>query len=249
MPRKVRDDNPRFTLSPSSSAGRPREGLAQAWVSMARRAAGTFARLPKNHVARGTSCTCWIVKTVVFRLKGDLAGGPRCRARGVDKLLAGDDDLATRPSATLAYAHYQSGMTRLLWPSTSSAHGRASAAATASPREPRTHAVVAADSAAEAIALVRALEGEAEHATSWLTSLEGSSRIRDRRVLSRSALISIGRLDDARRPATGSSLLADVRDSDEFWAFAAHAEQPLRPVLGRPRRDRRRPRPHLGRPR
>ncbi|MBX3100475.1 MAG: response regulator transcription factor [Salinibacterium sp.] len=82
-------------------------------------------------------------------------------------------------------------------------------------------AIVAADRAAEAIALVRALEGEAEHATNWLTTLDG--RESGTAGLVARALVSIGRLD-SRDAQHWLALLADVRDNDEFWAFAAHAD-------------------------
>ncbi len=217
MPRKVRDDNPRFTLS-LELGWQTREGLAQAWVSMARRAAGTFARLPKT-MSPWDQLHVLIVKTIVYRLKGDLQAALEA-ARGIDELLAGDDDLAARPAATLAEAHYQSGLSRLLSldlvgarESFSSSYGLAQGTTDS--------AVAAADRAAEAIALVRALEGEAEHATNWLTSLE--ARPVGTAGLVAQALVSIGRLDD-RDARHRLSLLADVRDTDEFWAFAAHAE-------------------------
>jgi LuxR family maltose regulon positive regulatory protein len=217
MPRKVRDDNPRFTLS-LELGWQPREGLAQAWVSMARRAAGTFARLPKT-MSPWDQLHVYIVKTIVFRLKGDLPAALDA-AQSIDDLLAGDDDLATRPAATLTEAHYQSGLTRLLAldlvgarESFSSSYGLAQGASDS--------AVAAADRAAEAIALVRALEGEAEHATNWLTTLDG--RESGTAGLVARALVSIGRLD-ARDARHWLSLLASARDNDEFWAFAAHAE-------------------------
>jgi LuxR family maltose regulon positive regulatory protein len=216
MPRKVRDDNPRFTLA-LELGWQPREGLAQAWVSMARRAAGTFSRLPTT-LAPWDQLHVWVVKTVVYRLKGDLAAALDA-ALAVDQLLAADDDLAARPAATLAYAHYQSGMTRLVAldlvgarESFSNSYGLAQGF--------RDHAVVAADRAAEAIALVRALEGEAEHATSWLATL--GDRVPGTAGLVARALVSIGRLDPDEAQHW-LSLLADVRDGDEFWAFAAHA--------------------------
>ena len=97
MPRKVREDNPRFTLS-LELGWLPREGLAQAWASMARRAAGTFARLPKT-MSPWDELHVYIVKTIVFRLKGDLPAALDA-AQSIDDLLAGDDDLAARPAAT-----------------------------------------------------------------------------------------------------------------------------------------------------
>lgn len=213
MPRKVRDDNPRFTLS-LELGWQPREGLAQAWVSMARRAAGTFARLPKT-MSPWDQLHVHIIKTIVFRLKGDLPAALEA-AEALDDLLATDDDLAGRPATTLTEAHYQSGMTRLL------------AVDLVGARETFTTSyglaqgsIAAADRAAEAIALVRALEGEAEHAANWLSTLD--DREPGTAGLVAHALVSIGRLDeaDARH---WLALLADVRDSDEFWAFAAHAE-------------------------
>jgi len=217
LPRKVREDNPRFTLS-LELGWQPREGLAQAWVSMARRAAGTFARLPKV-MSSWDQLHVYIVKTIVFRLKGDLPAAVEA-AQSLDELLANDDELATRPSSTLSEAHYQSGMTRLLAldlvgarESFSTSYGLAQGATES--------AVAAADRAAEAIALVRALEGEAEHATNWLTTLDG--RTSGTAGIVARALVSIGRLD-ARDARHWLSLLASSRDADEFWAFAAHAE-------------------------
>jgi len=213
MPRKVRDDNPRFTLS-LELGWQPREGLAQAWVSMARRAAGTFARLPKT-MSAWDQLHVYIIKTIVFRLKGDLPAALEA-AESLDALLASDDDLAARPATTLTEAHYQSGMTRLLAldlvgarESFTTSYGLAQGS------------VAAADRAAEAIALVRAIEGEAEHATNWLSTLDG--RTSGTAGLVARALVSIGRLD-ARDARHWLSLLSAARDDDEFWAFAAHAE-------------------------
>lgn len=213
MPRKVRDDNPRFTLS-LELGWQPREGLAQAWVSMARRAAGTFARLPKT-MSAWDQLHVYIIKTIVFRLKGDLPAALEA-AQSLDALLASDDDLAARPATTLTEAHYQSGMTRLL------------ALDLVGARESFTTSyglsqgsLAAADRAAEAIALVRALEGEAEHATNWLSTLDG--RTASTAGLVARALVSIGRLD-ARDARHWLSLLSAARADDEFWAFAAHAE-------------------------
>ena len=212
MPRKVRDDNPRFTLS--LELGWQREGLAQAWVSMARRAAGTFARLPKV-MSPWDQLHVHIIKTIVFRLKGDLPAALEA-AQALDDLLATDDDLAARPATTLTEAHYQSGMTRLLGVDLVGARESFTTSYGLAQGSP-----AAADRAAEAIALVRALEGEAEHATSWLTTLD--DRDPGTAGLVAHALVSIGRLDstDARH---WLALLADTRDGDEFWAFAAHAE-------------------------
>ena len=213
MPRKVREDNPRFTLS-LELGWQPREGLAQAWVSMARRAAGTFARLPKT-MSAWDQLHVYIIKTIVFRLKGDLPAALEA-AEALDTLLATDDDLAARPATTLTEAHYQAGMTRLLGldlvgarESFTTSYGLAQGS------------LAAADRAAEAIALVRALEGEAEHATNWLTTLDG--RESGTAGLVARALVSIGRLD-ARDARHWLSLLTAAQDGDEFWAFAAHAE-------------------------
>lgn len=213
MPRKVRDDNPRFTLS-LELGWQPREGLAQAWVSMARRAAGTFARLPKT-MSPWDQLHVHIIKTIVFRLKGDLPAALEA-AGALDELLATDDDIAGRPATTLTEAHYQSGMTRLLAVDLVGARESFTTSYGLAQGSP-----AGADRAAEAIALVRALEGEAEHAANWLSTLD--DREPSTAGLVAHALVSIGRLDeeDARH---WLALLADVRDSDEFWAFAAHAE-------------------------
>ncbi|ODU63799.1 MAG: hypothetical protein BGO97_06980 [Micrococcales bacterium 70-64] len=216
MPRKVRDENPRFTLS-LELGWQPREGLAQAWVSMARRAAGTFARLPKS-MSPWDQLHVNIIKTIVFRLKGDQALALEA-AQAIDDLLASDDDLAARPATTLTEAHYQAGLTRLLALDLVGARESftTSYGLTQGTAEPAT---AAADRAAEAIALVRALEGEAEHAANWLATLD--EREPTTAGLVAHALVAIGRLDsdDARH---WLAMLADVRDIDEFWAFAAHA--------------------------
>ena len=216
MPRKVREDNPRFTLS-LELGWLPREGLAQAWASMARRAAGTFARLPKTMSPWDQLHVC-IVKTIVFRLKGDLPAALEA-ARSLDELLGGDDDLASRPTATLGEAHYQSGLTRLL--ALDLVGARESFTSSYGLAQGPSDSAVAADRSAECIALVRALEGEAEHAANWLSTLEG--RESGTAGLVARALIAIGRLD-AKDARNWLSRLAELRDSDELWAFAAHAE-------------------------
>lgn len=213
MPRKVRDDNPRFTLA-LELGWQPREGLAQAWVSMARRAAGTFARLPKA-MSAWDELHVHIIKTIVFRLKGDLPAALEA-AEALDTLLATDDDLAGRPATTLTEAHYQAGMTRLLGLDLVGARESFTTSYGLAQGSP-----AAADRAAEAIALVRALEGEAEHAANWLTTLEG--RESGTAGLVARALVSIGKLD-ARDARHWLSLLSAAHDGDEFWAFAAHAE-------------------------
>ena len=94
LPRKVRDDNPRFTLC-LEVGWQPREGLAQAYLTIARRAAGIFARLPRE-MSPWDLLHVLLIKTIVFRLKGDFASALES-ARALDELLDGDDDIAGPP--------------------------------------------------------------------------------------------------------------------------------------------------------
>ncbi|MEZ5190834.1 MAG: hypothetical protein R2717_08390 [Schumannella sp.] len=216
LPRKVRDENPRFTLC-LEVGWQPREGLAQAYLTIARRAAGIFGRLPRE-LAPWDLLHVLLIKSIVFRLKGDFATALEA-ADELDALLDGDDDIAGRPIGTLAEAHYQSGMTRLLGldlvgaresfaRSFTLTHNRGDAAERLAAR------------AAEATALVRALEGETDHASTWLaqapTDEPGAAGLVAR------ALIAMGRLapDESRH---WLAALGDPAEHDELWPFVVHA--------------------------
>ena len=86
LPRKVRDENPRFTLC-LEVGWQPREGLAQAYLTIARRAAGIFGRLPRE-MAPWDLLHVLLIKTIVFRLKGDLSTA-LAAAHELDALLDG----------------------------------------------------------------------------------------------------------------------------------------------------------------
>ena len=166
LPRKVRDDNPRFTLC-LEVGWQPREGLAQAYLTIARRAAGIFARLPRE-MSPWDLLHVLLIKTIVFRLKGDFASAIES-AHALDQLLDGDDDIAGRPIGTLAEAHYQSGMSRLLGLDLVGARESFTRSFTLTQNRGEATETLA-ERAAEATALVRALEGETDHAATWLAS-------------------------------------------------------------------------------
>ncbi len=216
LPRKVRDDNPRFTLC-LEVGWQPREGLAQAYLTIARRAAGIFARLPRE-MSPWDLLHVLLIKSIVFRLKGDFAAALEA-ARALDALLDGDDDIAGRPIGTLAEAHYQSGMTRLL--GLDMVGARESFTRSFTLTQNRGEATdTLAERAAEATALVRALEGETDHASTWLglvaeTSLGTAGLVAH-------ALIAMGRLEPAEARHWLASL-ADPSTHDELWPFAVHA--------------------------
>ncbi|HWM33782.1 MAG TPA: LuxR C-terminal-related transcriptional regulator [Pseudolysinimonas sp.] len=216
LPRQVRDDNPRFTLC-LEVGWQPREGLAQAYLTIARRAAGIFGRLPKD-MAPWDLLHVLLIKTIVFRLKGDFATALEA-ADELDGLLDGDDDIAGRPIGTLAEAHYQSGMTRLLGLDLVGARESFTRSFTLTQNRGDA-AERLAERAAEATALVRALEGETDHASSWLAQVPEEA-LSTAGLVAR-ALIAMGRLDpeDARH---WLALLADPAEHDELWPFVVHA--------------------------
>ncbi len=216
LPRAVRDANPRFTLC-LEVGWQPREGLAQAYLTIARRAAGIFARLPKE-MSPWDRVHVLLIKSIVFRLKGDFAVALEAAAE-LDALLDGDDDMGARPVGTIAEAHYQSGMTRLLGLDIVGA--RESFARSFTLAQNNADAVgPLAVRAAEATALVRALEGETEHASSWL-AVAPVDQLGTAGLVAH-ALIDIGQLqpDRARH---WLAMLAEPRSDDELWAFAVHA--------------------------
>ncbi len=216
LPRKVRDDNPRFTLC-LEVGWQPREGLAQAYLTIARRAAGIFARLPRE-MSPWDLLHVLLIKTIVFRLKGDFAAA-LVAAHGLDALLDGDDDIAGRPIGTLAEAHYQSGMTRLLGLDLVGARESFTRSFTLTQnRGEATDSL--AERAAEATALVRALEGETDHASTWL-GLVAETSLGTAGVVAH-ALTAMGRLEPADARHWLASL-ADPSTNDELWPFAVHA--------------------------
>lgn len=216
LPRKVRDDNPRFTLC-LEVGWQPREGLAQAYLTIARRAAGIFGRLPQQ-LAPWDLLHVLLIKTIVFRLKGDFATALDA-ANELDGLLDGDDDIAGRPIGTLAEAHYQSGMTRLLGLDLVGARESFTRSFTLTQNRGDA-AERLAERAAEATALVRALEGETDHASTWLLQVPDDA-LTTAGLVAR-ALTAMGRLvpEEARHWLAS---LADPSDHDELWPFVVHA--------------------------
>lgn len=216
LPRAVRDANPRFTLC-LEVGWQPREGLAQAYLTIARRAAGIFARLPKE-MSAWDRVHVLLIRSIVFRLKGDFPVALQAAAE-LDALLDGDDDMGARPVGTLAEAHYQSGMTRLLGLDIVGARESFARSFTLAQNDSDASGALATR-AAEATALVRALEGETDHASSWL-ALVPVDELGTAGIVAH-ALIDIGQLnpDEARH---WLALLAEPRSDDELWAFAVHA--------------------------
>lgn len=216
LPRKVRDENPRFTLC-LEVGWQPREGLAQAYLTIARRAAGIFGRLPRE-MSPWDLLHVLLIKTIVFRLKGDFAGALEA-AHALDVLLDDDDDISGRPIGTLAEAHYQSGMSRLLGLDLVGARESFTRSFTLTQNRGDS-AEKLAERAAESTALVRALEGETDHASTWLGLVPESSL--GTAGLVAHALIAMGRLQpqDARHWIAS---LADPSVHDELWPFVVHA--------------------------
>lgn len=216
LPRRVREENPRFTLC-LEVGWQPREGLAQAYLTIARRAAGVFARLPEE-MSAWDLLHVLLIKTIVFRLKGDFPAA-LAAADALDALLDGDDDVAGRPIGTLAEAHYQSGMTRLLGLDLVGAReGFARSFTLTQNRGEATEAL--ATRAAEATALVRALEGETDHASTWLGHVEDAAL--GTAGLVAHALIEMGRLHPEQARARLDQL-GDPAEHDELWPFVVHA--------------------------
>jgi LuxR family maltose regulon positive regulatory protein len=215
LPREVRDANPRFTLC-LEVGWQPREGLSQAYLTIARRAAGIFARLPQD-MSPWDRLHVLLIKTIVFRLKGDVAAALEA-ARALDELLD-DDDIAGRSVGTLAEAHYQSGMSRLLGLDLVGARESFTRSFTLTQNRGGVSGMLA-ERAAEATALVRALEGETDHASTWLGLVAEPSL--GTAGLVAHALIAMGRLEpgEARR---WLAMLAEPGTHDELWPFAIHA--------------------------
>jgi LuxR family maltose regulon positive regulatory protein len=217
LPRRVRDENPRFTLC-LEVGWQPREGLAQAYLTIARRAAGIFGRLPRE-MSPWDMLHVLLVKTIVFRLKGDFAAALDA-ADELDSLLNDDDDIAGRPVGTLAEAHYQSGMTRLLGLDLVGARESFTRSFTLTQNRGDS-AEKLTERAAEATALVRALEGETDHASAWLALVPDAAL--GTAGLVASALIAMGHLEphDVRERLDA---LAELDSHDELWPFVAHAQ-------------------------
>ena len=216
LPRKVRDENPRFTLC-LEVGWQPREGLAQAYLTIARRAAGIFGRLPQE-MSPWDQLHVLLIKTIVFRLKGDFAAALDA-AHELDALLDDDDDIAGRPIGTLAEAHYQSGLTRMLGLDLVGARESFTRSFTLTQNRGDS-AERLAERAAEATALVRALESETDHASTWL-SLVAEANLGTAGLVAH-ALIAMGRMEPTAA-RHWIALLADPAGHDELWPFVVHA--------------------------
>lgn len=216
LPRRVRDENPRLSLLLELGWQSDDDLRSRAHLTTTRKAAAALMRLPDVMSPWDRLHAC-LTRTIVSRLRGDVSVALDA-AGDLDDLLE-SDAIADRPVRTLAEAHYQSGMTRLLSLDLVGA------------RESFTRSAMLANGlddaddrpatrAAEATALTRALEGEAEQAAARLDLLE-SGTLGTAGLVAR-ALISIGKLD-ARDARHWLARLADLAAGDEFWVFAVHA--------------------------
>jgi len=215
LPRQVREAHPRLSLLLELEWDST-DSRTPAQIVTTRRASAALTRLP-DVMSPWDRVHAALVRAIVFRLRGDYTTA--LAAADVLADLLENDDLADRPSRMLAEAHYQVGMTRLLGVDLVGARdsfARASALSRGLDGLPDRPVV----RAAEATALVRALEGEAEQAASRLGDLQNGT-LGTPGLVTR-ALIAIGKLDsrDARH---WLSRLADLPGSDEFWVFALHA--------------------------
>ncbi|MDJ0333785.1 LuxR C-terminal-related transcriptional regulator [Salinibacterium sp. G-O1] len=216
LPRAVRDEHPRLSLYIECEWNHG-DALARPYLSLSRRTPATLTRMP-DVMRSWDRLITYLAKSLVYRLKSDHTGALEA-AEELDELLAGDD-MIDRPPLVLAEAHYQSGMSRLLGldlagardsfqRSFDLAYGLDDAIRQSSAR------------ALEAFALTRALEGEVEQASNLLRSLDDDDNAGSAGLVA-NALVAISRLDP-KGARHWLAQLADMRDNDEFWAFAVHA--------------------------
>ncbi|MDP3209298.1 MAG: hypothetical protein Q8M65_09125, partial [Rhodoglobus sp.] len=187
IPRAVRDAHPRLLLMPEFGVSHT-SGPGRAGLTVDRRTAGLFSLLP-NVLEPRDDLIHQLARTMVARTKGDFVGA-LASATELDRLL-GCDELASAPLATIAEAHYQVGLSRLLALNLVDARESFSRAwdCAESLTEP---GLATAARAAGGVALVRALEGEAVEAAVWLDRLHGGTL--DTAGVVAHALVAIGRL-------------------------------------------------------
>ena len=176
LPRKVRDENPRFTLC-LEVGWQPREGLAQAYLTIARRAAGIFAPPAARDVAVGSAARA---ADQDHRVPAE---GRLRRRRSSRRTRSTTCSTATTTSPVDRSARSPRRTTSpgcrdcSAW--TWSARARASRASFTLTQNRGEATDTLAERAAEATALVRALEGETDHASTWL-ALVAETLPRDR---------------------------------------------------------------------
>ncbi len=216
LPRAVRDEHPRLSLYLECEWNQG-DALTRPYLSLSRRVPATLSRMPDVMCPWDRMHTL-LARSLVLRLRSDFAAALDV-ADELDTLLAGDD-MIDRPHLMLAEGHYQSGMSRLL--------GLDLAGARDSFQRSSDLAYGLDDAlyqsgarATEALALTRALEGEVEQASFLLLSIDDTDTVGTASLVA-NALVAISRLDP-RGARHWLAQLADMRDSDEFWAFAVHA--------------------------
>ncbi len=215
LPRAVRDAHPRLMLAPEFGVTHT-SGPGPASLTVGRRTAGLFSLLPAE-LAPLDDLIHQLARTMVARSKGDFVGA-LAAASELDRLLA-SDELASAPAATIAEAHYQVGLSRLL--ALDLVEARESFALAWECADSLTEPGLATGvRAAGGAALVRALEGEAVEATVWLDRLHGGTL--DTAGVVAHALVAIGRLGPTQA-AHWLARVGDLRPDDELWCFAVHA--------------------------
>lgn len=223
IPPAVRAAHPRLALC-LEIGWQPREGTSRAYLPVARRAAGIFGRLPRE-LPSWDRLHVLLVRSVVARLKGEFPAALEA-ADELDRLLDEDADIAGRPAGTLAEAHFQSAMTRLLGLDLVGARAGFERSFTLAQGRGASGDPLA-DRAAEASALVRALERDPEAAATWL-DLVVAPEPGPAGVLA-SALVAIDSGDPESADASLRAL-ESATDLDELWPFAVHVAA-LRGIL------------------
>ena len=216
LPRSVRDEHPRLSLYLECEWKRG-DVDSPPFLAITRRMPATLSRLP-DVMAPWDRVLALLTKSLVLRLKNDYPGALETAVE-LDALLA-TDAMIDRPPLVLAEAHFQGGMCRLL--GLDLAGARESFHRSAELARGFDNAIYQSFTrATAALALTRALEGEIEQASALLLAL-GTDAMVDTSMLVANALVAISRMDplNARH---WIAQLGDLRDGDEFWAFAVHA--------------------------
>lgn len=215
LPREVRDAHPRLILAPEFGVSHT-TGPGPASLTIGRRTAGLFALMPEE--LNGLDALIQLIaRTMVARTKGDFVAA-LAAANELDELLR-QDELASAPLATIAEAHYQVGLSRLLALDLVDARESFTLAweCAESITEP---GLATATRAAGGAALVRALEGESIEAGVWLDRLHGGTL--DIAGVVAHALVAIGKLGPSQA-AHWIARIGDLRPDEELWCFAVHA--------------------------
>lgn len=216
LPRAIRDEHPRLSLY-LECEWRRGDAQSRPYLAVTRRMPATLARLP-DVMRPWDRLVMLLTRSLVLRLKSDHSAALETAAE-LDELLT-DDELIDRPHLLLAEAHYQSGMSRLLGLDLVGARECFQRSAElARGHDDEIYQSLAR--ATEALALTRSLEGEVEQASSLLLSLAGNDAVGTASLVAH-ALVAINRLDP-KNARHWLAQFADLRDNDEFWAFAVHA--------------------------